>query len=557
MLRKTILLIALLLSISILNGCKEENHFVNKHLENNVVHEDNDKIKTLNIVTSFELPSLDPSISTDYTSFEVIGNTMEGLFALVGGDTLQYGVCEDYSISKDGLTYTFNLRKDSFWSNGEPVTAQDFAYSWKRLADPKIGTKYDYSFMIESANIKNGKSIINGEKPVEELGVYAKDKYTLILELDTPTPYLPNLLSFPSFYPINQTFAEEKGKFFGTSIQNTLFNGPYILDKWDREKEFVYKKNNNYWNKDNINIDVINVKIVRDPNTALNMYNNNEIDVITLVGEQVEEYLNHENLVNKLDTAIFYLSLNQENEILKNINARKAIALGFDKSYIVDEIFKNGFITADYFVPKNFTKGSDGKYFRDSTKTYNHYHKEEAVKYWAKAKKELNVESPTLTILTYDSEMSKLMSNYIKEQLESNLEGLTIDIAIQKFSGKLTFPEPEGDIEFAGWGPDYLDPMTFLDLWTTDNDQNKSKYSSKEYDNIIESSKTGDLATNLNKRWTELQRAEKILLEDDVVLVPLYQRGGYILLKDHITNWKYNSYPPDYYYGYMDIVGEN
>lgn len=561
MLKKSIsLLLVLLLSLSILGGCEEEELIVNTPMVNDDVYENSDKDnnidtnehKILRIFSMSDIETLDPTKAAYSESFNVIGNTMEGLFILVGGDRLQHGVCESYSVSKDGKTYRFYLRKDSFWSNGEPVTAHDFVYSWRRLAQISKDSTYGFNIM-KMASIKNIKDFIEGKKGVQELGISAEDDYTLVLELDEKVPYLPSLLAYPSFYPINQKFAE--GKVFGNTIETTLFNGPYVLDRWQKGFEYVLKKNENYWNKDNINIDVITVRIVNDYKTALEMYENGEIDLIGLSSEHIHKYSNNKNLNQRLDSAVFYLTLNQENEILKNVNARKAIALGFDKTYIINEILKNNSITADYLVPNNFSVGPDGKYFRDSTETYNNYNKEEAAKYWNKAKEKLGIENATLTILTYDSETSRKINDYLKQQLESNLEGLTINVAIQKFGGEISFNEtPKHDIKFSGWRPDYLDPMTFLDLWTTDSPNNEIKYSSKEYDSIIEKCKTGNLATDLNNRWTELQKAERILLEDDVVIVPLYQRGENALIRSYVKNLRYNSIGPDYYFGFMDIV---
>lgn len=560
MLKKSIsLLLVLFLSLSILGGCEEEELIVNKPIVNDDIYENSDKDKNidtsepkiLRISSISDIETLDPSIAADTSSFEAIGNTMEGLFVLVGGDRLQHGVCESYSVSKDGKTYRFYLRKDSFWSNGEPVTSHDFVYSWRRLAQISKDSTYGLN-VIEIDSFKNIKEFNNSKKSVEDLGIYAEDDYTLVLELDEKIPYLPSLLAYPSFYPINQKISE--GKVFGNTIETTLFNGPYVLDRWQKGFEYVLKKNENYWNKDSINIDLITVRIVNDSKTALEMYENGEIDLIELSDEHMHKYSNNKNINQRLDSAVFYITLNQENEILKNVNARKAIALGFDKTYIINEILKNGSITADYLVPNNFSVGPDGKYFRDSTETYNNYNKEEATKYWNKAKKELDIENATLTILSYNNETSRKITDYLKQELESNLEGLTINVAIEKLGGEISINEtPIHDIKFSGWRPDYLDPMTFLELWTTDSPNNEIKYSSKEYDSIIEECKTGDLATDLSKRWTELQKAERILLEDDVVIVPLYQRGENTIIRSYVKNWIYNSIGPDYYFGFIDI----
>ena len=508
--------------------------------------------KILRILDGSDIPSLDQSIATDNVSFEVLGNTLEGLFALVGANKLQNGVCESYTVSDDGKTYTFKLREDSVWTNGDKVTAHDFVYSWKRLANPETASQY--AFMIETAALKNGSAIISGEIPVDDLGVYAKDDYTLVAELEAPVPFLTNLLSFPSFYPLNQKFVEEKGDAFGTTIENTLFNGPYVLSKWETEFEYAYNKNDMYWNKDSIKIDIITARIVKDRNTALSMYETGEIDSVGLTGEQIAQYEGHDDMVSTLDTTMLYLEFNQDNPILKNLNTRKAMAFAVEKTFITDEILANGSIPADYLIPMNFSAGPDGNDFRETTGTYNHYNKDEAAKYWAQAKEELGIESATLEFLTFDNDNARRISEYIQGQLQANLDGLTVEIVQQPFNNKIAL-EDEGkfDISFAGWGPDYGDPMTFLDMWTTESGHNVVNYSNEEYDTIIQRTKMGDLTTDLEKRWSELQRAEKILLEEDVVIVPIYQRAGKGLRQNYVKNWQLNAFAPDHYWGTMDI----
>jgi len=554
------ILLVLLLITGMFVGCSKddgtstssENTGDNSSTTEEPKKEESSEPKVLRILDTSDIPSLDQSIATDTVSFEVLGNTLEGLFALVGENKLQNGVAESYTVSEDGKTYTFKLRKDSVWTNGEKVTAHDFIYSWRRLVNPETASQY--AFMIETANFKNASAIMNGEKPVEELGVTATDDYTIVAELEAPVPFLANLLSFPSFFPINQKFQEAKGDAFGTSIDNTLFNGPYVLDKWETEFEYAYKKNENYWNKDNIKLDYITARIVKDPNTALSMYETDEIDVVGLSGEQVAQYEGHEDMIESIDTSVFYLQLNQKNEILKNLNARKAFALAFDKSFITDEILANGSLPADYLVPVNLASGPDGKDFRATTKTYMSYDKAKAQEYWAKAKEELGITTATIEFLTYDGEVGRRISEYLQGQLQANLEGLTVEIMQQPFKNKLAL-EDEGnfDFSFAGWGPDYGDPMTFLDMWITDSGHNVVNYSSEEYDTIIQRTKMGDLTTDLEKRWSELQRAEKILLEDDVAIVPLYQRAGKRLRQSYVKNYTFNAFAPDRYFGFMDI----
>jgi len=503
--------------------------------------------QVLRLLDSSDIPSLDPSVATDAVSFKVLANIQEGLYSLTKNDAVEPGVATSYEMAEDGLTYTFTLRENAVWADGTPVTAHDFVYSWRRLADPNTGSQYN--FMLETAAIVNASEIIKGNLAVEELGVTALDDYTLEVKLAVPVPYFISVITFPSFLPLSEEFVASHGDSFGTSIETTLFNGPFVLSTWETEYEYVMTKNPTYWEADRVKLDTIQSRIVKDSNTAINLYEAGDVDRAGLIGEQIEQYEEHPHLVAIPDVSVFYLKMNQANETFSNVNARKAFAMAIDKTFITDEILANGSIAADYLVPQTLASGPDGKDFRENTELYNSYNQEEAAKYWALAKEELGFETIEIEFLTFDSEGSRRISEYIQGQLQANLEGLTVMIAQQPFKNKLAL-EKAGDFDFSfsGWGPDYADPMTFLDMWTTTSGHNELSYSNEEYDTIIERSKSGDLTTDLTARWSELQRAEKILLGDDVTLIPLYQKGAKALEKPYIKNLYRHNFGPDYTY---------
>jgi oligopeptide transport system substrate-binding protein len=509
--------------------------------------------QVLRLTTGSDIPGLDCNIATDAASFEVLGNTVEGLFRLGKNDVAENALVESYEMSDDGLHWTFHLRQDSVWNNGTPVTAHDFVYSWKRLADPNTGSQY--AFMIETAGLANATKVTKGEATVEELGVKAIDDYTLELTLDIPVPFLKGLLTFPSFDPINEEFQKKHGDAYGTSIETMLFNGPFVLSTWETEYEFVLTRNPNYYDADKVKLEEVSFRIVKDANTTLNLYEAGDVDMAGLVGEQIEQYEDHPHLKKVPKTAVFYLQLNQGNKVLANLNARKAFSLAVDKTFIADEILANGSIAADYLVPHTLAAGPDGKDFRDGTPTYNNYDGDKAAEYWAKAKEELGIDTFEIEFLTYDGETSRRISEYIQGQLQSNLEGLTVTIAQQPFKNKLAL-EDEGDYDFsfAGWGPDYGDPMTFLDMWITESGHNVIGFSNEDYDTIIKRTKMGDLTTDLATRWTELKRAEKILLEDNAAIIPLYQKGAMVLQQPKIKGLERHAFAPDF--SYKDVTIE-
>lgn len=245
---------------------------------------------------------------TDAYSFILLAHTNEGLVNMLEGNKVDPAMAEDWDISADGKEYIFHLRKNAKWSNGDPVVAGDFVYSWQKLADPKTASQY--SGMIVTAQIKNGSKIVSGELPPTELGVEAIDDYTLKVTLEKPVPYFMTLMARGNFYPLNKKFMEECGDKYGTTVEYSISNGPFKLTKWEIGYGYSVEKNENYYDKDKIKLDAISWRVIKDSATMLNMYENNEIDVCNLSGESVAKYEEHPEFVQFLDGAMFYIILN-------------------------------------------------------------------------------------------------------------------------------------------------------------------------------------------------------------------------------------------------------
>jgi oligopeptide transport system substrate-binding protein len=314
-------------------------------------------------------------------------------------------------------------------------------------------------------------------------------------------------------------------------------------------------KNQDYFQADTVKLEEVSFRIVKDPNTAVNLYETGEVDMSGLSGEQIEQYAEHPHLTSVPGHAVFYLELNQEDAVFANLNARKAFAYAIDKSFITDEILANGSIVADYLVPYRLAFGPDGKDFRETTGTYNAYDKAKAAEYWATAKEELGQDTFEIELLVGDSETTGRIAEYIQAQIAANLDGCTLTINQQPFKNRLQLTrEKKFSAVMSGWGPDYGDPMTFLDLFTTTSPFNKSGYSSEDYDTIIERCQKGDLTTDLATRWTELQRAEKILIEQDAAVLPLWQRGLKVLQQPKIKGLERHAFAPDIAYWGIEIT---
>ncbi|PED69836.1 peptide ABC transporter substrate-binding protein, partial [Bacillus pseudomycoides] len=284
--------------------------------------------QVLNRTETNEIPTMDTSKSTDTLGSQILGNTMEGLYRLDKDNKPIPAAAESSTKSEDGKKYTFKLRKDAKWSNGDPVTAKDFVFAWQRLLDPK--TAAEYSFI--AYYIKNAEAINKGKAEVSTLGAKAVDDYTLEVELETAVPYFLNLTAFPSYYPLNEKFVKEKGDKFGLESDTVVYNGPFVLTDWKHEEGWKLKKNDNYWDKKSVKLDEVNYSVVKDMATRVNLYDSGQIDFTLLSGEFVDKYRNKKGEFGTYsEPSTFYLRLNEkrggQDTPLKSKKLREAIAL--------------------------------------------------------------------------------------------------------------------------------------------------------------------------------------------------------------------------------------
>ena len=266
--------------------------------------------KVLNITNSADITSLDAAKIRDTLSREVTLNVMEGLVRMDKDMNTVPGVAKEWEMSEDGKTWTFKLREDAKWSNGEAVTANDFEYSFKRTLTPAIACENTSVFydIVGAEDYNMGK-----KDDKDSVAVKAIDDYTLEIKLVRPVTYFDKLMCHPIFSPQNQKFVEEKGDAFGTSIEDTLFNGPFELTSWKMEDQYSMDKNHNYWDKDAVKLEKVHTKIVKDNNTALNLYETGNIDRVTLTSDQVDKYKNSEEFGTELDSITYFLMLNANN----------------------------------------------------------------------------------------------------------------------------------------------------------------------------------------------------------------------------------------------------
>ncbi|PGS47012.1 peptide ABC transporter substrate-binding protein [Bacillus sp. AFS041924] len=501
------------------------------------------KPQVLNLLGGAELPGLDSGTTTDAESFNVLGNIMEGLNVLGKDDVVQPGIAETTDKSEDGLTYTFHLR-DAKWSNGEAVTAKDFEYAWKRAADPKNAS--EYAFMMNV--LQNGEEVTTGKKPVDQLGVKAIDDKTLEVKLAKAIPYFDSLVTFPTFLPLNQKYVESQGKDYALEADKLIFNGPFELSEWKHDESYKLVKNPDYYGANDVSLKEINFKIVKDPQTAVNLYESGEVDRAGLTAEFVDKYKNNPDYGTTKEPTVFFLRVNEtKNPALKNVNIRKALNEAFNREDITNVILNNGSVPLYGLAPSNFLD-ANGKDFREASGDLVKYDPTNAKTLWEQGLKEIDKKDVTIELLGSDTETNKKISEYLQGELTKNLPGLKINIKSVPFAQQLDLnSKKDYEVSFGGWGPDYKDPMTFFDMWTTQSPFNQMGFSNPEYDKLI-SQAGGEFLLDPAKRSDAFVKAEKILVQDNAAILPIYQRAIAYVMKPKVTGLIEHSFGSDYTY---------
>ena len=556
--RNWLLLLSAMMLAVLLVACSDNGDDTNTDADTDANQETSEgEDKVLRIASTADIPTMDPIMAEDNISFQYIDSVYEGLYRIAPEGEIVSGIAikEETEVSEDGKTYTFHLREDATWENGDPITAQDFVYSWQRAINPDNASYYANALM--SGVVKNAAEIYNGEMAPEELGVSAPDDYTFVVELEVPIPYFESFAAFPTFLPLNQEFVEEQGDNFALSPENMLVNGPFKLENWETEAGWDLVKNEEYWDAENVALDTINVKVIKEADTALSNYEVGELDRVTLSGSQVNANATHPDFKSLSETSVFWMKMNQNSptagEYMQNHNFRMALAKAFNKQAYIDVAYGNDSEPVDFFVPAGFVEHPEsGEDFQTGSDVLA-YDKEAAQDYWAKAKEELGFEEVSLRFLSGDSDVAKQISEFMKTELEASLEGLTIEPENMPWNRQLEIMrDQEYELAVSGWGPDYKDAISFIDLWITDGENNDVGYSNEEYDKLVTAAKT-ELALDPVARFEAMQEAEKIALED-AAIAPIMQRKTSVLSKPYVKGMdSLNPFGNDYSFKYVDI----
>ena len=485
--------------------------------------------------TSAVATTLDFHLATGMAPYTV---PYETLYKYDNDNNVVLGLAESVDISEDGLTYTYTIRDDAYYNNGEKVTAYDFEYGWKRLANPDTAAPYGY--LIYNVGIKNAYSVIYEGADLDTLGVKAIDERTLVVEFENVVPFKELILVFPQFAPVNQAWVEACGDQYGLTAETApLSAGTMYAVEWEKDVKNVWAYNPYYYDVESVTANTVTYLAATDNSTAIMLWESGELDYVTLSGDSVALYEEDPAFTPRLLSSLYYLTPNVESdEIMQNYNFRMAIALAFDKQDIADNIIKNGAFAADYIIPRDFAYDSNGVSFREAANdSFLETNKELALEYYEKAKKELGQDSFTITLGYQSDEQKAAIAQYIQQELQNTLPGVTVKLAVeQNAAGRETLKSCNFQIYLNRWNGDYQDATTFLDMWMTGNSYNYGRWSNAEYDQLLDDSYNKD-SLNPEARIQDLIDAEAVLL-NDVGIIPIAQpTSAYLINAEFDVPW--------------------
>lgn len=469
----------------------------------------------LNVNISTEPFSLNPGLANDSTSGGVLLQSFEGL-TRIGKDGLpKPAMAEDIQVSDDQRTYTFTLR-DAQWSNGDPVTAQDFEYAWKWALNPANNSQYAYQLYY----ITNAQAANEGSVSLDDVGVVAVDEKTLKVSLENPTPYFLELTAFYTYFPVNSTIAQENEEWYTNAGEQYTSNGPFKMVEWEHNNTIVLEKNENYWDADSVTLQQINMVMVNDPNTELSMYQNGELDwagspMGNIPTEAIPSLIDEGSLQIQPIAGTYWYKFNTSKEPLNNKKIRKALAYSINREAIVENITKGGQIPAQAAVPPTMFPENEQGYFTDNDV-------ETAKELLQEGMQELGYNSvdelPALTLSYNTSEAHAKIAQAIQDMWKTNL-GINVELSNAEWAVYIDqLHNGNYQIGRMGWLGDFNDAINFLELYKEEGGNNDTRWTNDQFKELLNQSAT---ETDQAKRRQLLKDAEAILM-DDMPIAPIY-----------------------------------
>lgn len=500
--------------------------------------------KSINWMTTSELESLDPAKADDTASEEQIANTYEGLYRLGENSKTVPGVATKSTTSKDGLTWTFYLRKDAKWSNGDPVTAEDFVYAWRRQVDPKTTSSQVNNY----EGIKNAIKISEGKKKPSSLGVKAEGKYKLVVTFEKKIPYF-KVVTAISLKPLDSKAVKKYGKRYGTKSAYAVYNGPFKSVGWTGSNlTWKLAKNPYYWDKKAVKLETINYSVQKTPSTDYNLYQTGKLDAAILDTQAAKSMKGKKGYrVLTLGNTTYLCYNYKKKKIFRNANLRRAISMAINRKQLLSTIgtyntqAKTFSATNVVLDGKNFAQEAERA--NSSVNKYVEYDLKSARSYFKKALKELGVKKVSFTLMADDDDSYKKQTEFIKSALTEAFGGkMTVSVNNLPKTTRVSRQIANNfDVVLGGLTSDFPDPYHFLAYMQSGQTYNFGKWSNKEYDKAVKASLTMDKT----KRRKALLKAEKILIDQEAIS-PLYHMGQAWMIRPNIKNLVFNGEYPDF-----------
>lgn len=484
--------------------------------------------KIARLVSGGEPGSLHPALSQGTHESIILDHVYEGLMKRDENSKVVPGMAESYTMSEDGLTYTFKIRSDAKWSNGDPVTAKDFETAWKYVLDP--ATASDYAFQLYY--LEGGQAYNEGTGSVDAVGVKALDDQTLEVKLASPTAYFLELCAFYTYYPVNTALQEKMGSEWAHDGSTFVSNGPFVVKEWNHDESVELVKNDYYYNKDVIKLDGITFYISEDQNTMWQMYENNEIDLDHDLPTDVLGQLRNENnseLTTEAELSTYFYRFNTTAKPFNNVKIRKALVMSIDRQLLIDEVVQGGQFPAYAVVPEGVPDATGD--FRQNGGDYFKEDIDEAKVLLAEGLAEEGLDSLDFTILYNTSEGHKKIAEAIQQMWNENL-GANVSLENTEFQVKINREHAlDYEVSRAGWVGDYVDPNTFLDMFTSWSTQNDTGWTSDIYDELV---KKAAAELDITTRMGYLHEAEAMLI-DNMPIMPIYYYTKSWTTKPYLT----------------------
>ena len=486
------------------------------------------EVQELSVNIKTEPPSLHPGTSTDTTSSAVLDQVFEGLTRVNQDGEVEEGMAESWDISEDELTYTFNLREDATWTNGDPVTASDFEYAWKWVLDPE-NADTDYAYQLYP--IKNAEDAKENDGSLDDVGITVEDDHTLVVELEQPTEYFLELTAFYTYYPINEDVTSDNKEWALDAGDDYVSNGPFQLVSWDHKDNIVIEKNEDYWDADTVKLETITLHMVEEESTALQMFESGDLD---WVGDPTESVplaaipsMKDAGELNISDRAgVYYYSFNTVEEPFDNEDIRKAFALSLDRTSIVESITQGEQKPAMGLVPPSIFEENEEGYFADNDT-------ETAKEHLEKGLEELGLDELPTVKLSYNTDEGHAAIAQAAQDIWKKELGVEVELNNEEWNVFLD-SLGEGDYQMGrmGWIADFNDAINFLEIFETVGGNNYTNWEDDEYKALIKESRT---ELDPDKRREILREAEAIYM-DQMPIAPVYFYTNVYAHQDNVKN---------------------